>query len=146
MSAPRFSRIALSTIHGAVALTAVLGGGTMILASVMPGPLDAIAVPGDYLEGSPFDSYLIPGILLALVVGGSHVLALIAQLRRTPLAAFWSAVAAFGLLIWIFVQMTVIPFSTLQLGYFAAGIAEAALVLLSLGVLESRPVGAARSR
>ena len=44
--------------------------------------------------------------------------------------AFATSTAAFGLLIWIFVQMMFIPFSLLQAGYFAAGLVELGLLLL----------------
>lgn len=46
-----------------------------------------------------------------------------------------TAVAGFGLLIWIFVQMMFIPFSPLQAIYFAAGLAEVGFVLLGLGLV-----------
>ena len=39
------------------------------------------------------------------------------------------------MLVWIFIQMIYIPFSFLQLTYFALGIAELAAVLVQLDVL-----------
>ncbi|MGN6326011.1 hypothetical protein [Pseudolysinimonas sp.] len=135
----RVSRALLAVLHGTVAATALVGGMLMIAGTVAPALRMPVAPPTGYLDDSPFRSYLIPGILLAVVVGGAQLVAFVAQLRSTPRAAAWSAVAAFDVLIWIFVQMIWIPFSPLQAAYFAAGVAEAGLVMLSLGVL--RPVG-----
>lgn len=131
--------MALLVLHAAVAATAAAGGAVMSAGSIWPGLGGGLVPPASYLEGSPFTSYLVPGLLLLVLLGGVHALAFIVQLRRTRHAVLWSAVAAFDLLIWIFVQMVYIPFSVLQVLYFAAGAAEAGLVMLALGVL--RPLG-----
>lgn len=81
----------------------------------------------EYLEGSPFSSYL--------VLGGLHLVVFALVLRRHDRWVLAGAVAAFDALIWIFVQMVFIPFSFLQAFYFALGVAEAGLVMLALGVL-----------
>lgn len=135
----RLARIGLIAVGGVVAITAVAGGAAMVAGSLWPSFAGGFTVPDEYLDGSPFDSFLIPGLLLAIVVGGTHALAFVLHVRRARRATFWSAVAAFGVLIWIFVQMIYIPFSFLQALYFASGIAEAGLVMLALGVLEPMP-------
>ena len=56
----------------------------------------------------------------------------------SSLWALAGAVAAFDTLIWIFVQMVIIPFSFLQAAYFVLGALEAGLVMLALGVLQPR--------
>ena len=117
-------RMTLLIVQAFVALTALAGG-----AAVMMGTLDP-----EYLEGSPFTSYLVPGLTLAVVLGGVHILAFIQLERRLPWALFVSAAAGYTTLIWIFVQMVYIPFSFLQLTYFAIGLLEVGLVLLMLGV------------
>ena len=85
---------------------------------------------------------MVPGLILAVVVGGTQILAAILLGRESTAGAFAAAVAAFGLLIWIFVQMMFIPFSPLQAIYFLAGLAELGLVLLGLGLLRRRAVAA----
>ena len=57
-------------------------------------------------------------------------------LRRRRFAP--AAVAGCGILIWIFVQMIIIPFSFLQAAYFGAGLLELVLALLLLDVLHPR--------
>jgi hypothetical protein len=71
-------------------------------------------------------------------VGGTHLIAfeLLWRWRRSAAAA--RAVAGCGLLIWVFVQMAVIPFSFLQAVYFGCGLLELVLVLLLLDVLSPR--------
>lgn len=89
---------------------------------------------------SPFDSYVIPGLMLDVVLGGVHVVAFVLVVRRRPSALFVAAAAGNATLIWIFVQMVSIPFSILQAVYFAAGLAELELVLVLLGLFRpARP-------
>jgi len=59
-------------------------------------------------------------------------------LRRHRFAPAAAAVAGCGILIWIFVQMIIIPFSFLQAAYFGAGLLELVLALLLLDVLHPR--------
>ena len=42
---------------------------------------DGAGFDGSWLDPTPFTSYLWPGVILAVVVGGTQVLAVIAQLR-----------------------------------------------------------------
>ena len=53
-----------------------------------------------------------------------------------------TVVAGYAAVIWIVVQMTIIPFSVLQAIYVALGLGEIGLVLLALGVL--RPLSRGR--
>lgn len=134
----RWIRIVLAVLAAVIGVSAVAGGIALIAG--VPGAVPSAA----YLAGSPFSSYAVPGVILAVVVGGTHIAAsvLVAGGRAAgPLAA---AIAGFGMLIWIFVQLMYIPFDLLHAIYFAAGLAELGLVLLGLGVLapgraEGRP-------
>jgi hypothetical protein len=132
---PTSIRKVLAILSGLIAVTAFAGGGALIVGSVMPASSGGIVPDAQFLSGSPFPSYLIPGAILALVIGGSQATASIALFRNARSAGLITAVAAFGLLIWIFVQMIFIPFSVLQAVYFAAGAAELGLLLLGLGLI-----------
>lgn len=133
--ASRIVRVPLMILLGFVAVTAFAGGAALTLGSLVPQEGWVIVPPSEYLAGSPFESYLVPGLLLAVVLGGVHLVAFVMVLRRHRWSHLMSAVAGFDALIWIFVQMVFIPFSPLQLVYFAVGLAEVGLVLLGLGVL-----------
>lgn len=132
---PRFARVSLLALQAFVAVTALAGGAALILGALNPELATVLSPPAAYLEGSPFASYLLPGLLLAVVVGGTQAVAFLLGLRRSDVGLLGAATAAIALLIWVFVQMMFIPFSFLQAIYFAVGIAEIGLVLLALGIL-----------
>lgn len=117
------------------ALSAVGGGAAILLTN-------GLGMPASMLEGGPFTSFLWPGIILLMVVGGTQSLAVGLLLTRRPSAPLWTAVAGFGMIIWIFVETGIIRgLSWLQAIYFTTGIIEVALVLALLGVM-NRPFGA----
>lgn len=138
------ARTILLILTAFVAVTAFLGGLALTLGALVPSMATVLSPPPDYLIGTPFTSYLLPGLALALVVGGSHAVAFMLLLRRHPRADLLTSVAAFGVIIWIFIQMIYIPFSVLQAVYFAAGLAEVGLVMLRLGLLATSATEAQR--
>lgn len=132
-------RFSLLTLLGFVALTSIAGGAVMV-AGAWLGP-DRLGIPPemmlppDLLMGSPFTTYLVPGLLLSLIIGGIHLAAFILLMRHHRQAPFAAAAAGFSILTWIFVQMAFVPFSVLQAVYFAVGLAELGLLLLLLGLI-----------
>jgi hypothetical protein len=135
---PRATRVSLLALQGLVALSAALGGAVLVVSALAPELSTVLSPPTEYLSGSPFSSYLAPGLLLALVVGGTQALAFVLGIARSDLTLPAAAVAAIGLLIWVFVQMVFIPFSFLQAIYFLVAVAEICLVLFALGILRPR--------
>jgi len=127
-------RLALLLTQAFVALTALAGGAVLMIGALDAGFSSSWTPPAEYLEGSPFPSYLVPGVILAVVIGGGHGFAFAELERHRPWALLAAAAAGFALLVWIFVQMAVIPFSVLQAVYFGAGLLEIGLVLLLLDV------------
>lgn len=114
---------AISALAGAVLGVAANGAG----------------VPLSYLQGTPFTSYVIPGLILGLVVGGTQGLAAITIQQRHPYGPLAAAIAGFGMVIWIFVELAITGYTWLQAIYLALGIGELALVLVLLGVLVHHP-------
>jgi hypothetical protein len=91
--------------------------------SLTIGPDGSIMkMPLSYLDGSPFPDFLIPGLILFLVLG---VLPLVA-VAGLWLHRRWGWYVAFavgcGLMIWILVEVTIIPFSWLQPAYGVVGV------------------------
>ncbi len=118
------------------ALTGALWFGAV---SALAGFL--IAVPGhgggfplDALKGTPFTSFVIPGLILGVVVGGTQLTAALAMVRAGPARLLLASVAGFGMLIWIFTELAMVGYSVLQTVYFALGAVELILVLALLGV------------
>lgn len=110
----------LSAVIGAVLAIAQQGGG----------------VPAAYLAGTPFRSFLVPGLILGGVVGGTQLAAATSLAQRGRFALLWSAIAAFGMLLWIFIELAMLQhYSWLQSVYFAFGILELILVLALLGLV-----------
>ncbi len=104
-----------------VALTAVFGGITLAMG------VDKF--PAEWLDGTAFSSYLIPGVILAVVVGGSAVAAAIATLRSTNTGALTSILAGAILLGWLVGERLILPraafppqFQWLENIYIAAGL------------------------
>ena len=133
MTQPRqpLSRFAkgLAVLEVLLSLGALGGGLVLILAprgEIMPLPLSALA-------GSPFETYLGPGLILFSVLGlGPLVAARLAWLRHpfAPVAAFIVGVA---LLIWVAVEIAIIGYSNeppLQAIYLTLG---AAITLGAIG-------------
>ena len=135
----RLVRMGLLVLQALIAVTAISGGVALILGSLNTDLATVLSPPAEYLAGTPFTSYLVPGLILAVVIGGLHVVGFMLGITRHVLALIGAAAAGFALLIWVFVQMVVIPFSFLQAVYFAFGVVELGAVMLALGILRSPP-------
>lgn len=100
----------------------------------------AEGVPVEWLEGTPFDDYLVPSLILLTVVGGAFLLGAIAVFsqHRTALAA--AAAAGIILLVWIAVQVSMIGLvSWMQPASALFGLILLALVVLAAG--STSPLG-----
>lgn len=82
----------------------------------------------EMLKGTPFSSYLLPGIILFFVNGLGQAIAGVLTLRRDARAGIVGGVFGLGLVIWLFVQVSMIGGGYLiQNLFFAIGIAETTL-------------------
>ena len=108
-------RYPLGALLALLALNAFAGG--------YYGMAGAPNVPREWLQGSPFDNYFIPALVLFVVVGGTALIAAVAVFRNSPrarLAALFSGVVALG---WIAVQLAIIGYvSPLQPAVAIAGV------------------------
>jgi hypothetical protein len=118
-------------------LTALVAFGALSAAvgAVLAIAANGAGVPLEYLRNSPFSSYFIPGLILGVVVGGTQLAAAMALLARRGTALLLAAVAGFGVLLWISVQLAMSQlFSWLQAAYFLLGGLALVLVLALLGI------------
>ena len=118
-----FIRIFLGTLLAIIALNAI-GGGCYGLAG-------AASVPQEWLEGSPFHSYFIPGLILLVVVGGSTLFASVAVFRKASWAPLLSMITAIILFGWIITQLLIIGY----VSWMQPAIFSSAAVILLLGWL-----------
>ncbi len=126
-------RLTLLLVQAFVALTALAGGAVLMISALSDGFSSSWTPPG-VPRGVALLVVPRAGLILAVVIGGGHVFAFAELERHRPWALLAAAAAGLALLIWIFVQMAVIPFSVLQAVYFGAGLLEVGLVLLLLDV------------
>lgn len=120
---------------------ALLVVGWFNLVSAVGGALGLIfangmGMPLSWLAGTPFDSFVIPGLGLLLIVGGTQGLAVLLQHRRQPWFPAAAGVAGFGMVIWIYVEVALLPvYSILHTIYFTTGVLQLIFLLLCLGIL-----------
>lgn len=116
----------LASVLLLVGVAAVIGGVGLIAWPDGSG----LRLPLSILEPSPFDSFLIPGLVLLIVIGLGSLTAGVLVLRDTPLADAAALLAGLSLLIWITAQMGMLrTINGLQLACLAAGVA---IVMLAL--------------
>jgi hypothetical protein len=122
-------RVALLLANGFAAVTAIGGGLTLAVG------LEGGRFPVAWLTGTPFTSYVLPGLILAAIVGGSALVATIAAVA-TPQRAHvvgWASVAAgLALVGWIVGEIAILTgdgevVSVTELFYLALGAAMAGL-------------------
>lgn len=107
-----------------VSLGALVAGAMFILEP--SGRL--LQAPPEMLKATPFNNYLLPGIILFCVNGLGQAAAGILTLRRDARAGIVGGVFGLGMLIWIFVQVNMIGGrDTLQYVYFTFGLMETTL-------------------
>jgi len=123
-SGSRLLRICGATLFVAdvfVSFTAVFGGITVAVG------VDKF--PIGWLAGTMFSSYLVPGLILAAVVGGSATAATLTTLRKLDAGTLLSGLAGGILLGWLVGERLILPsvafapqFWWLEAIYIAAGL------------------------
>lgn len=120
----------LAAVCWFVGLTALAGGA--LLVARPDGSL--LGMTPSLLAYSPFESFLVPGLLLFGVIGIGSVLAGMAVARGSPASNFVAFMAGMALVVWTVVQMISLRTTNwLQLSYLAV-----ALVILVLAVVAER--------
>jgi hypothetical protein len=119
--------ILLIVLNIFLALSAFAGGIQLIEGTYAP--------PVEMLHGFVFSNWILPGLSLFLIVGGSAMFAAILLLRKSKFAFLFSVTAGIIIMFFEFVEMLVIGSPagiarTLQIFYFGLG---TAIVVASLG-------------
>jgi hypothetical protein len=134
-------RRTLIGLHLFNALSAV-GGGIALAAG-------RLGVPTVLLRHTPFDSFLVPGIFLAVVIGGSATIGATALLAHWPRALVTSAAAGAVMVGWILGETWLVEgFSWLQGLYLLTGslVLAASILLSQVGTPASEPRAVAPPR
>ncbi|MGE0430807.1 MAG: hypothetical protein AB7K09_11815 [Planctomycetota bacterium] len=106
----------------------------LIVVGLMAAPAGAafVADPGGgalgmttaLLAGSPFNDFMIPGLVLLLLHGGTGIVAGVASLNGWRHGGIATAVLGVAMVIWIAVQVAVVGFSWLQPVFATVGLVE----------------------
>ena len=126
MSIKRIEHNLLIVLDAFLTVTSIAGGVGLLTGAISPGV--------EMLQGSPFHTYLIPGLALLMIVGGSALLATGLMLRLPQLGVLASAVAGVIIIGFEVVEVLVIGSPAglgrnLQIFYFTLG-----LLLIALAV------------
>ena len=113
--------IGLGSLQAFIGLGA-LGGGLML---VIDPSGETLGVPSDFLEGSPFSSFLIPGIFLMAVNGIGSLIGAGFSFARRRYAQELAIVLGAIMAAWILIQVAIISsIGFLHVFYFVLGIVE----------------------
>jgi hypothetical protein len=94
---------------------------------------DLMPFPEVWLQGTPFHSYLFPGLILCLIVGGSHLVAAFILLWRDSVARIASLIAGLILTGWMASELTLIGFQApIQVCFVTIGLLEVGLSFTKL--------------
>lgn len=123
-------RVMLIVVDIVVAVTAV-GGGVALAAG-----LEGRRFPAGWLTDTPFGSYLIPGLILALGVGGSAAVAAAFTFTAPKTGAWVSVLAGVMLTGQLAGEIKLLrqPVSKMEIAYFVAALVMVALGLVRLAV------------
>ena len=120
------NRYILGVLLAFLALNAFAGGIYAITG--------AEGVPVEWLHGSAFTSYLIPGLALFIVVGGSAALAAVSVFAKRESGFDAAKLAGWLLVVWLLAQLVIVGF----VSWLQPATATLAVVILSLAY---RPEG-----
>ena len=101
-SRPNTTRYLLGTLLTFTALNAFAGG--------FYGMVGARGVPVEWLDGTPFDNYFLPSLILFAIVGGTSLLGAVAVFTNAEAARRAALGAGAIMMIWIAVQVTMIGY------------------------------------
>jgi hypothetical protein len=117
-------------VLAAVQAVGAIGGGV----GLVQDPVNNIGLPISLLEGTPFNDYLIPGLILLLVVGVFSLLVFVGLLLRWKAAWWLSLASGGGLIIWIIAEVALLGYLPgagigMQIAFGLIGVAIVALAL-----------------
>jgi hypothetical protein len=93
-----------------------IGGGIGLVTGALP-------VPTSLLRHTPFDTYVVPGLFLTVVIGGSSLAGALALLTHTPRAQSVGAATGLMMVGWILGETIIVQgFSWLQGLYLLTGL------------------------
>jgi hypothetical protein len=131
-------RWALVAVDAFVALAAIGGGLALALG------MEAGRFPLSWLQGTPFADYVGPGLILAIVVGGSAAVATVAAVRDARQGGRVSVVAGAILVGWVVSEIAILTGDGEVVSPTEAVFLGVGLVMVALGAVVARRAEARR--
>jgi hypothetical protein len=121
------------TIWARILLALFIFNGLGAVAGGIAEMRDALPFPDVWLQGTPFHSYFLPGLILCVVVGGSHLAAAFTILWRHSVAKTASVLAGLVLTGWMIGELALIGFrAPIQVWFLALALIEVGLSFTKL--------------
>jgi hypothetical protein len=118
----------LFALHLFVGIGALFGGAVAVI-----NPYKPLGVTVEALKNSPFDNYLIPGIILLVILGVGNVFSALVMRARSRFQGYISSVFSWAIMIWIVVQCIILEVvAAPHVVYFMIGAVMALLSALLL--------------
>ena len=118
----------LFALHAFVGVGAVFGG----LAAIT-NPQSPLGIPIEVLNNSPFNNFLIPGIILFALIGLGNIICALLFRFKSKFQGYLSSVFSWALVIWIVVQCIMLnSIAPLHIIFFIIGLIEATLSIILL--------------
>jgi hypothetical protein len=119
-------RILVLVVHLIVGIGALAGGLACIL-----DPIEPLGSPASLLDGSPFSTYLIPGLVLFTLFGIGNIVGAVMTILRYRWHSYLLGLLGVAMVIWITVQVLVIGTVVfLHVLFFCIGLFQAALLIV----------------
>ena len=121
-------RWVVASVAGFVGVGAFFGGYGLL------SDAEGLGAKAEWLDGSPFPDYRIPGVVLLVVIGGGMLLTALLALRRSRLAGVAALTMGVALLTWGLVETVTIGYQGIaQVVLLSVWIVAPALPLVKLG-------------
>ena len=128
---PRLNAIVVALVVLEVLLVLGAFGGGVVLIVAPDGSL--MGMPTEVLNGTPFSSYLVPGIALVAINGIFPLAVAVAALRLRPWARLGHVAVGGVLVVWIAAQVAMIGYQhPIQAIYGVYGVVVVGLGLIAL--------------
>lgn len=95
----RFVNRLLFVLHMLIGIGGIVGG----LAAII-NPYEPLGAGTNLLKDSPFDNYLVPGIILFAIIGLGNIACAVLLCLKPSIQGYTSSVVSWALVIWIVVQ------------------------------------------
>lgn len=119
-------RILVLVVHLIVGIGALAGGLACIL-----DPIEPLGSPASLLDGSPFSTYLIPGLVLFTLFGIGNIVGAVMALLRHQWHGYLLGLLGGTMMIWIVVQVIIIEAVVfLHVLFFCIGLLQVTLLLV----------------